>query len=87
MKLNGTTVPTGRDNTYSSKETKKDIQTGRAVYADKDKYENDSAYKADIDKYVREGFHLIFGTPDNPSEGGSSGGGGVTQDIAAPKNG
>lgn len=79
MRFNGTTVPTNRDDTYTTKETNRDIQTGRAVYADKDKYENDEAYKANIDKYVAEGFHLIFGTPDQPSEGGSgeSGGGGA----------
>jgi hypothetical protein len=64
------------DDTYDTTEINRDIQTGRAVYADKDKYENDEAYKASIDKYVREGFHLIFGTPDQPSEGGGSSGGG-----------
>lgn len=47
-----------------------DIQTGRNVYVDKDLYESDESYKARIDSYVKEGFALVFGTPDNPSSGG-----------------
>ena len=77
MRFNGTTVPNYRDNTYTTEETNRDVQTGRAVYANKDRYENDDAYKASIAGYISEGFHLIFGTPGNPSEneGGSGGGG------------
>ena len=54
-----------------------DVQTGRNVYANEDLYNNDPDYKDKIDKYVAEGFMLVFGTPDNPTvpTGGSSGGG------------
>ena len=37
-----------------------DIQTGRNVYVDKDKYESDDAYKARIDAYTRDGFCIVF---------------------------
>ena len=53
-----------------------DVQTGRAVFVDEDKYTNDASYKAKVDKCVEEGFHRI-------SEGDTpSGGGGGTSEVA-----
>lgn len=81
--MNGTTIPTGRDNTYSPAETDIDIQTGRAVYVDSDRYESDEAYKARVDKYVAEGFHMIKDgeSSDGGSDGGDSSGGGTASDL------
>lgn len=85
--MNGTTIPTGRDNTYSPAETDIDIQTGRAVYVDSDRYESDEAYKARVDKYVAEGFHMITDGESSDSEsdgGGSSDGGSTASDVLMP---
>ncbi len=46
-----------------------DVQTGRAVFVDEDKYTNDASYKAKVDKCVAEGFHWIS-EGDTPSGGG-----------------
>ena len=51
-----------------------DIQTGRNVYVNEDLYQNDPEYKAKIDSYVKEGFMLVYGTPDDPSVPGGGGG-------------
>ena len=48
-----------------------DIRTGRAVYVDSEKYENNSEYKARVDQYILEGFHVIL-----DGESGESGGSG-----------
>lgn len=64
-----------------------DIQTGRNVYADKDLYESDDTYKAKIDSYVNEGFKLVYGSPDEPSEGGGGSGGGSVLIINAVASG
>ena len=49
-----------------------DIQTGRNVYADQDLYLTDLEYKAKIDSYTKEGFRLVFGSPEDPESGGGS---------------
>lgn len=36
-----------------------DVQTGRAVFVDEDKYANDAKYKAKVDKCLAEGFHRV----------------------------
>lgn len=69
--MNGTTIPTGRDNTYTPAETVPAVKTGRAVFVDSEKYESDTAYKARVDKYVAEGFYMV--TDGSVSEGSSGG--------------
>ena len=72
--MNGTTIPTGRDNTYTPAETVPAVKTGRAVFVDSEKYESDTAYKARVDKYVAEGFHIVTegSVPEGSDEEGSS---------------
>lgn len=50
-------------------DTSSDIQTGRAVYVDDDKYSKDSKYRKRVDQYVAEGFHRI-GDSGTPVSGG-----------------
>lgn len=54
-----------------------DVVTGRAVFVDDDKYENDSKYKSKVDKCVEEGFYKVSSsdTGSSSGSGGSSGGG------------
>lgn len=42
-----------------------DIQTGRNVYVDVDRYASDLDYAVEIEKYVAEGFYPIEGTPED----------------------
>lgn len=42
-----------------------DIQTGRAVWADPELMESDAKYAARVNKYVKEGFHLVGAGGDN----------------------
>lgn len=44
-----------------------DVQTGRAIFVDDDKYEEDPEYKLKVDKCLSEGFHRV-----GSSEGGGS---------------
>lgn len=55
------------------KDVNSDVQTGRAVFVDEDKYEKDADYKAKVDKCIEQGFHRVSGD----GSGGSSGGRGT----------
>lgn len=46
-----------------------DVKTGRAVFVDEDKYTNDTAYKAKVDKCVEQGFHRISDAEASQSGG------------------
>lgn len=72
--MNGTTIPTGRDSTYTPAETVPAVKTGRAVFVDSEKYESDTAYKARVDKYVAEGFYMVTdgSVPEGSGGGGSN---------------
>ena len=59
----------------SKEDISAEVQTGRVVIVDQDRYESDSAYKAKVDKCVEEGF--MRSDSAGSSGGSSSGGGGV----------
>lgn len=56
-----------------------DIQTGRAVYPDKDK-EADASYMERINQYKHEGFHDVSEDGGSSGDDASSGGGGGTSE-------
>lgn len=66
-------------------DTAAEVRTGRVVFVDEDKYENDAAYKAKVDKCVEEGFHRV--SEDGSSSGGGSGSGGGTPLIVKASEG
>ena len=53
----------------SKEDTAAEVRTGRVVFVDEYKYENDAAYKAKVDKCVEEGFMRS----DEAGSGGGSG--------------
>ena len=44
----------------SKEDRSAEVETGRAVFVDEDKYANDPDYKLKVDKCLAEGFHRVF---------------------------
>lgn len=55
------------------KDVNSDVQTGRAVFVDEDKYEKDADYKAKVDKCIEQGFHRVSVDGSSGGEGGGVG--------------
>ena len=57
----------------SKEDRSAEVETGRAVFVDEDKYANDPDYKLKVDKCLAEGFHRV------------GGGGGGSSDFSTAK--